>query len=119
MCYSTNGSFSALMNIDIFNEEIAVNSTKWPLFRIVVPKFPNINIYTRAAKTTTDLGSVMLATVANKLWGWRVEVIAENNYSGPKDKDGLPNHELLQKENPADVVGFAADFRAQLSAFGN
>lgn len=83
-----------------------MSNSEWPLLRIIVPKFPNINIYTRAAKTTVDLGSVMLASVANKLWGWRVEVIAENNYSGPKDKNGLPDHEALQKENPADIVGF-------------
>lgn len=82
------------------------NDTRWRLFRVIVPKFPNINIYTRAARTTTDLGSVMLATVVNKMWGWRVEIINENNYRGPVNKSGLPDHKLLQEENPADVVGF-------------
>ena len=48
----------------------------------------------------------MVATVINKLWGWRVEVIDEENYRGPRGRDGLPNHEVLQQENPADVVGF-------------
>ena len=79
--------------------------SRWPLLRLIVPVFPHVNIYTRAAKTTTDLGSVMLATVANKVWGWRVEVINENNYRGPKDKDGMPDHKALQKNNPAAVVG--------------
>lgn len=83
-----------------------MSNTNWPLFRIIVAKFSHINIYTKAAKATTDLGSIMLAAVANKMWGWRVEVINENNYSGPKTEDGLPDHEALQKENPAAVVGF-------------
>lgn len=83
-----------------------MSNTNWPLFRVVVPKFPHINIYTRAAKTTTDLGSVMLATVANKMWGCRVEVVNENNYGETANKDGLPDHDALQKENPATIVGF-------------
>lgn len=79
---------------------------KWKLFRIIVPKFPHINIYTRVAKYTTDCGSVMLGSVAKMQWGWRVEIINENNYRGPKNKRGMPDHEALQRENPADVVGF-------------
>jgi len=78
----------------------------WPLFRVIVPKFPDIpNIYTRASKTTTDLGSIMIATVVNKMWGWRVEVINENNYRGPTDKNGMPDHKVLQEQDPAAVVG--------------
>jgi radical SAM superfamily enzyme YgiQ (UPF0313 family) len=40
--------------------------------------------------------------------GWDVEVIDENNYqrSGPRDDSGRPDHEVLQKLRPADVVGF-------------
>ena len=38
--------------------------------------------------------------------GWRVEVVDENNYSGPRDQNGLPDHKKLQEENPARVVGF-------------
>lgn len=95
----------------------------WKLFRLIVPQFPIINIYTRVARNTTDLGSIMLATTASKLWGWRVEVINENNYHGPKDKNGLPNYELMQKENPADIVGFCCGLTStiervwQLAAF--
>jgi radical SAM superfamily enzyme YgiQ (UPF0313 family) len=94
-----------------------------PLFRIIVPKFPNINIYTRAAKTTTDLGSVMLASVVNKMWDWRVEVINENNYHGPKDKNGMPDHEVLQRNDPAVIVGLCCGLSCtmervwQLAAF--
>lgn len=54
----------------------------------------------------TALGPIMVATSANKLWGWRVEVIDENNYRGPRDSQGLPDHCALQKENPAAAVGF-------------
>ena len=79
---------------------------KWLLFRIIIPAFKEINIFTRTAKTTTALGPIMVATVADKLWGWRVEVIDENNYrKGPRDKEGLPDHKILQNENPATVVG--------------
>ena len=76
------------------------------LFRIVIPAFKEINIFSRIAKTTSALGPIMVATVADKLWGWRVEVIDENNYrKGPRDKEGLPDHKVLQDENPATVVG--------------
>ena len=76
------------------------------LFRIVIPAYPGVNIFTRRAKKTTALGPILVATVANKLEGWQVEVIDENNYRrGPRDSQGLPDHAVLQKENPADVVG--------------
>jgi radical SAM superfamily enzyme YgiQ (UPF0313 family) len=78
----------------------------WSLFRMIIPAFPEINIFTRQAKKTTALGPIMVATVANKLWGWRVEVIDENNYRGPRDSREMPDHAILQKQNPAQVVGF-------------
>ena len=82
------------------------DKNEWPLFRMVIPAFPEINIFTRQAKKTTALGPIIVATVANKLWGWRVEVIDENNYRGPRDNQGLSDHTILQKQNPAQVVGF-------------
>jgi radical SAM superfamily enzyme YgiQ (UPF0313 family) len=79
----------------------------WPLFRLVIPAFPEVNIFSRVAKKTTALGPVMVATAASKLWGWRVEVIDENNCTGaPLDENGFPDHRALQAERPADVVGF-------------
>ena len=88
---------------------------KWQLFRIIVPIFPEINIFTRIAKTTTALGPIMVATAADKTWGWRVEVIDENNYrKGPRDKDGLPDHRVLQRENHATVVGFSCDISSTI-----
>ncbi|MDD2732025.1 MAG: cobalamin-dependent protein [Candidatus Pacebacteria bacterium] len=76
------------------------------LFRLIIPAFPEVNVFTRMAKKTTALGPVMVATCANKVWGWRAEVIDENNYRGPRNVQGLPDHEVLQRENPAQAVGF-------------
>lgn len=79
---------------------------KWLLFRIIVPAFEEINIFTRIAKKTTALGPIMVATAADKLLGWRVEVIDENNYRGGlRDKNDLLDHKTLQEENPATAVG--------------
>ena len=78
----------------------------WRLLRIVIPAFSEINIFTRIAKKTTALGPIMVATAADKILRWRVEVVDENNYrGGPRDKNGLPDHKTLQEENPAAVVG--------------
>jgi len=80
--------------------------TDWKLLRIVVPAYAEVNIYTRRTKQTTALGPIMVATTVSKMPGWRVEVIDENNYRGPCDEDGFPDHEALQREAPAHVVGF-------------
>jgi len=76
------------------------------LVRFVIPAFPKVNIFTRQAKKTTALGPIMVATVANRLRGWRAEIIDENNFRGRRDSQGLPDHLALQKENPAAIVGF-------------
>ncbi|MCX6720021.1 MAG: hypothetical protein NTV36_02845 [Candidatus Staskawiczbacteria bacterium] len=78
------------------------------LCRLIRPGNPRgrVNIYTQFTKRTTNDGLIKLATIINKLWGWRAEVIDEENYWGPRDGDGLPDHEMLQHESPADVVGF-------------
>ena len=77
------------------------------LFRMIIPAFPEINIFTRQARKTTALGAIIVATAANKLLGWRVEVIDENNYrKGPRDSNGLLDHAVLQREHPATAVGF-------------
>jgi len=76
--------------------------------RIVVPAFPAFNIYSRIACRTTALGPVRVATAVNEMAGWDAEVIDENNLGryGPRaDSDGA-DHELLQRERPADIVGF-------------
>lgn len=80
-------------------------------FRIFIPVFPNFNIYTSLASHTTSIGPIYVATNANKLDRWDVEIIDENNCHGrfyPRDKNNLLDHNRLQKERPADVVGFYA-----------
>jgi radical SAM superfamily enzyme YgiQ (UPF0313 family) len=76
--------------------------------RIVIPAYPAFNIYSRIAKRTTALGPVCVATSVNELEGWDVEVIDENNLGryGPRGSSGGADHELLQQQRPADVVGF-------------
>lgn len=76
-------------------------------FRIVIPAFPAFNVYSRIAGKTTALGPVCIATAANKLEKWDVEVIDENNLGalGPGGNLGA-DHTLLEKLQRADVVGF-------------
>ncbi|MBF0522750.1 MAG: B12-binding domain-containing radical SAM protein [Candidatus Omnitrophica bacterium] len=75
--------------------------------RIIIPAFPAFNIYSYIADRTTALGPVCVATAANKLQHWDVEVIDENNLRmhGPRGPIGA-DHKLLQWIRPADVVGF-------------
>src|SRR3974377_1646718 len=76
--------------------------------RVVIPAYPAFNTYSRVARVTTALGPVSIATTVHQIEGWDVEVIDENNYrrSAPRNELGLPDHEILQKLRPADVVGF-------------
>ncbi|MBN1648759.1 MAG: radical SAM protein [Spirochaetales bacterium] len=79
------------------------------LLRIIIPRFPNFNIYTLAARTTTSVGPLYAATSATKLDCWDAEVIDENNLHGrfyPRTENGGLDHAALQSESPAAVVGF-------------
>lgn len=84
------------------------HSKRRRLLRVVIPAFPAFNIYSRVARITTALGPIAVATAVNEIEGWDAEVIDENNYrqSGPRDAEGWPDHKVLQKLRPADVVGF-------------
>ncbi|MBF0388423.1 MAG: B12-binding domain-containing radical SAM protein [Candidatus Omnitrophica bacterium] len=77
-------------------------------FRMVVPAYPAFNVYSNIASMTTSLGPVYVATNVNKMPGWDAEVIDENNLylHGPRAKTGGADHEILQQERAADVVGF-------------
>jgi len=77
------------------------------LFRIISPAYPTFNIYSHVADVTTSLGPVCIATAVNQLSGWDAEMIDENNYRryGPRNHDGIPDHETLQRMRHADVVG--------------
>ena len=76
--------------------------------RIIIPAYPAFNIYSQIADKTTALGPVCVASSANKMEGWDVEVIDENNLRryGPGDDPLGADHEFLQRQRPADVVGF-------------
>ncbi len=79
------------------------------LLRIIIPAFSSFNVYTKIAERTTALGPILVATSANKLEKWDVEVIDENNCASrfcPKDRFNRPDHAELQKLRPADAVGF-------------
>jgi len=75
--------------------------------RIVDPAYPAFNVYSFNARRTTPLGPVCVATAVNKMEGWDVEVVDENNLrkDGPKSGSRGADHEFLQKSRPADVVG--------------
>ncbi|MBN1806392.1 MAG: B12-binding domain-containing radical SAM protein [Sedimentisphaerales bacterium] len=83
------------------------SSKKRFLLRIVIPAYPAFNIYSRIAKRTTALGAVCVASAANKMEKWDVEVIDENNLGklGPRSQRRGADHEFLQSQRPADVVG--------------
>lgn len=80
------------------------------LLRLIVPAYSEFNIYTAFAKKTTSLGLIAVASAANKLIGWEVEVIDENNcqkrHWPPNTTDGKIDHQELQRHRPATIVGF-------------
>jgi len=76
--------------------------------RIIIPAYPAFNIYSQIANKTTALGPVCVASSAREMPGWDVEVIDENNLCryGPVSDSVGADHDFLQKQRPADVVGF-------------
>lgn len=76
-------------------------------FRMIAPAFPAFNIYSRIARHTTALGPVSVATKISEFGKWDVEIIDENNYwkPGPRNEEGVPDHNILQTIRPADIVG--------------
>ena len=93
---------------DLLRMEPAAEGKQRRRFRMVIPAFPAVNVYSGFAKRMTALGPLCIATVANKLEAWDVEVIDENNFrnTAVKTKDGVPDHQKIQQMRPADVVGF-------------
>ena len=78
------------------------------LLRIIIPAYPAFNVYSFIANKTSALGPVCVAGSAREVEGWDVEVIDENNLRryGPRNDSGGADHEFLQRQRPADVVGF-------------
>ncbi len=75
---------------------------------MVAPAYAAFNVYSNIAAITTALGPVHVATAASKMGKWDSEMIDENNLRlrGPRSKAGGADHEFLQQQRPADVVGF-------------
>lgn len=77
------------------------------LFRMVIPAMGD-NIFNRMIKKTIALGPVMVATAVSKLPAWDAEIIHEAGAGKrtPRNAEGEISHQTLQKERPADAVGF-------------
>jgi len=77
-------------------------------FRMVIPVYPTFNVYSHVAQRTTALGPVCVASAIGEMPGWDVEIIDENNLRryGPRAEPAGADHEFLEAERPADVVGF-------------
>ncbi len=77
------------------------------LFRLIIPAHPHKNVFSAVSSRMTSLGPILVATSVNKsFWDVDVEVIDENNYLGPRDRNNLPDHEALETQRPADFAGF-------------
>ena len=74
---------------------------------MVVPAYPTFNIYSRISNRTTSLGPICVASAVQEMEGWDAEVIDENNLSlyGAASASEGADHEYLQRQRPADVVG--------------
>lgn len=92
----------------LLNRENMSKDRKRFRLRIIIPAYPAFNIYSYIANKTTALGPVCVASAANEMEGWDVEVIDENNLRryGPRSDFVGADHEFLQSLRPADVVGF-------------
>jgi len=79
------------------------------LFRMIIPANPGQD---PAMRRSTSLGPIMIASAAAQTSGWEVEVIDENNCHetcwSPRAADGGIDHQWLQQQCPANIVGFAA-----------
>ncbi len=77
------------------------------LFRMIIPVYPSFNIYSFVSDKMTSLGAVCIASTVNDIAFWDAEVIDENNLRlfGPRSIYGGADHDILQKQRPADIVG--------------
>lgn len=77
------------------------------LLRLIIPGFSTFNIYSFTADKTTALGPIYIGTMVRDHTTWDVEIIDENNFHEKafKSPSGLPDHEKLQNDWPADAIG--------------
>ena len=71
-----------------------------PLLRLIAPRFAQVNVFSRVP--IPPLGLLYVGSSVKAHTDWRVEIMDENNWKGELD------HHKIQKENPADAVGFYA-----------
>lgn len=68
----------------------------------IIPQYPNhskINIYARVRMPPVGIISVL-----SQITGFNVYAIDENNYAGPLDFTGMPDHKFLQEMSPATIA---------------
>lgn len=68
----------------------------------IIPKYSENNIYTRMRIPPLGILSI-LSQIKDK---YDVFAIDENNYAGPKDKDGKAKHSFILKKEPAKMALF-------------
>jgi len=81
-------------------EEVVVE----PMIIGVIPQFPPLskqNIYGKVRMPPVGILSVL--TQLKRDFGIEVYAIDENNYGGPMDSNGLPDHRALQKRQPVKL----------------
>jgi radical SAM superfamily enzyme YgiQ (UPF0313 family) len=79
------------------SERLGSDGSPKRLIRLISPRFPALNIFSQLS--IPPLGLIYVGTAAQRTGRYDVEIIDENN---TKHDD----HVALQKERPADVVGF-------------
>lgn len=77
---------------------------KRPLFRVVAPAYPALNIYSRIANKTTALGPLMVATVVNRMQGWQAEVVDENNFAHMPLKERVRHFRRFIRQARLDTI---------------
>jgi radical SAM superfamily enzyme YgiQ (UPF0313 family) len=84
-----------------------LSSREKPVIIGVIPQFPphsKQNIYAKVRMPPVGILSVLAQLKRD--FGIKVYAIDENNYSGPVDSNGLPDHMALQKSHPVKIAMF-------------
>jgi radical SAM superfamily enzyme YgiQ (UPF0313 family) len=84
-----------------------LSSGENPVVIGIIPQFPphsKQNIYSKVRMP--PVGILSVAAQLNRDLGVEVYVIDENNYGGPVDSKGLPDHKALQKNHPVKLAMF-------------
>ena len=83
-----------------------MNQEKTTIIGIIpqYPKHSQNNIYAKVKMPPVGIISVL--SQINHYPGLNVYAIDENNYAGPNDFTGMPDHSFLQKREPAKIAMF-------------